>query len=89
MNEFPTIMIKEDIPVPHSFPPNTYRDTVTVIDGRIFINAQRFPPLPRKVKSLNPLIVGDKIYISGYEWRGHRWKRTLSAFFAQFIGYFI
>lgn len=63
--------------------------TLTVIDGKIFINAKSLPPLPNNKKVRNPVILGDNIYIDGYEWRGHRWKRTLSAFLVQFLGLFI
>ena len=55
--------------------------------GKIFLDGEQLPSLPTRKKILNPLVVGDMVYINGFELRDGKWKRSFRAWLAQFIGY--
>ena len=66
-----------------------YSNTIIVEDGKIFLDGEQLPSLPTKKKNLNPLVVGDEVYINGFELRDGKWKRSFRAWLFQFIGYAI
>jgi hypothetical protein len=66
-----------------------YSNTIIVEDGKIFLNGKQLPSLPTRKKNLNPLVVGDEVYINGFELRDGKWKRSFRAWLAQYIGYCI
>lgn len=64
-------------------------NTIVVEDGKIFLNDEQLPSLPTRKKSLNPLVIGDEVYINGFELRDGKWKRSIKAWLYQFVGYAI
>lgn len=49
------------------------------INGRVVIDGVELPPCPSKSKWTSSTIIGNKVYLNGYEWKNGKWKRTLSA----------
>ena len=66
-----------------------YSNTIIVEDGKIFLNGRRLPSLPTRRKNLNPLVIGNEVYINGFELKDGKWKRSFRAWLYQFIGYAI
>lgn len=64
-------------------------NTIVVEDGKIFLNDEQLPSLPSRKKYLNPLVIGDEVYINGFELRDGKWKRSFRAWLAQYLGYCI
>ena len=62
-------------------------NTIIVEDGKIFLNGKQLPSLPTRKKRLNPLVVGDEVYINGFELRDGKWKRSFRAWLVQYIGF--
>ena len=62
-------------------------NTIIVEDYKMFLNGKQLPSLPTRKKRLNPLVVGDEVYINGFELRDGKWKRSFRAWLYQFIGY--
>lgn len=52
---------------------------IVQMNGRIIVNGIMLPPCPSKSKNTSPIIVGNKIYMNGYEFKHGEWKRTLAA----------
>lgn len=50
---------------------------VSIIDDEIVINGVKMPPCP--AKGHNSTIIGDKLYLNGYELVDGKWKKTLRA----------
>ena len=64
-----------------------YRLNTIMVEGdKMFLNGAQLPSLPSRKKSLNPLVIGDEVYINGFELRDGKWKRSLRAWLYQFIG---
>lgn len=61
-------------------------NTIIVENGKIFLDGKQLPPLPSRKKNLNPLVIGDDVYINGFELVDGKWKRSLRAWLAQYIG---
>lgn len=58
------------------------KNTIVVKDDKMYLSKDKLielPPLPRKIKFLNPLVIGDTVYTNGYELINGKWKRTLKA----------
>ena len=53
---------------------------VRICGTDIYIDGERIPPLPKKPKSIRVKIIGENIYVSGFQYKNGKWKRTLSAF---------
>ena len=47
---------------------------VSIIDDEIIINGIKMPPCP--AKGHNSTIIGDKLYMNGYELVDGKWKKT-------------
>ena len=62
-------------------------DSIIVKDGNIFLNGKQLPSLPTRKKILNPLVIGDEVYINGFELRDGKWKRSFRAWLVQYIGF--
>lgn len=51
----------------------------------IYINGKRLPPPPNQSKnncftiSNNTTIIGNRVFVNGYEYKNGEWKRTLRA----------
>lgn len=50
---------------------------VIVIGNEVIINGVKMPPCP--AKGHNSTIIGDKVYLNGYESVDGKWKKTLRA----------
>lgn len=51
-------------------------------DGReVYIDCKKLPICPSNSKRSSFNIIGDKIYMNGYEFNNGAWKRTLAALF--------
>lgn len=50
---------------------------VVVIGNEVVINGVKLPPCP--AKGYNSTIIGNKVYLNGYEFVNGKWKKTLSA----------
>ncbi|MBO5828770.1 MAG: hypothetical protein J6R59_10035 [Paludibacteraceae bacterium] len=50
---------------------------VAVIGNEVIINGVKMPPCP--AKGHNSTIIGDKVYLNGYELVNGKWKKTLRA----------
>lgn len=62
-----------------------FQDVVS-IGKSVWINGIKLPPVPgNKRRRYNQTVIGQKIYINGYEWVGTKWKRTLKALWYKFI----
>ena len=49
-----------------------------VINNKVIINGKELPPVPSgKIRSST--IIGDKVYVNGYEWKDGKWQKTLRA----------
>lgn len=54
-------------------------DSVLQVNGEVFINGKELPPCPSKSNRTSSTIVGNKIYMNGYEFKDGVWKKTLAA----------
>jgi hypothetical protein len=54
-------------------------NNIVQMNGRVIVNGIMLPPCPSKSKNTSSVIVGDKIYMNGYEFKHGEWKRTLAA----------
>lgn len=54
-------------------------NTIAQVNGEVYINGKEIPPCPSKSKRTSSTIVGNKIYMNGYEFKGGVWKKTLAA----------
>ena len=54
-------------------------DNIVQINGKIIVNGIEITQCPSKSKRISSVIVGDKIYVNGYEFKDGVWKRTLAA----------
>lgn len=49
-----------------------------VINNKVILNGKELPTVPSgKIRSST--IIGDKVYVNGYEWKDGKWKKTLKA----------
>lgn len=60
-----------------------------VKDDKMYFGERELPPLPHKKKVLSPTIIGDEIFVNGYELFGDKWKRTFKAWLCNHIGWWI
>lgn len=60
---------------------NTENSIVQVNGKVIYINFNSLPKCPSNSKLSSISIIGDKIYMNGYEYKNGEWKRTLPALF--------
>ena len=56
---------------------------VVVIGNEVTINGVKMPPCP--AKGHNSTIIGDKIYLNGYELVDGQWKKTLKALWYKYF----
>lgn len=49
--------------------------------GEVYIDCKKLPICPSNSKRSSINIVGDKIYMNGYEFKNGVWKRTIAALF--------
>lgn len=54
-------------------------DNIVQINDKIIINGIEIAPCPSKSKRTSSTIIGNKIYMNGYEFKDGTWKRTLVA----------
>lgn len=54
-------------------------NTIVQVNGEVYINCKQLPTCPSNSKRSSVSIVGDKIYMNGYEFKNGAWKRTLAA----------
>lgn len=54
-------------------------NTIVQVSGEVYINCKQLPTCPSNSKRSSVSIVGDKIYMNGYEFKNGAWKRTLAA----------
>ena len=49
----------------------------------IYLNGKRLPPIPDQPKSKNHIrkqvIIGNHVFVNGYEYKNGEWKKTLRA----------
>lgn len=55
--------------------------TIVQCCGEVYIDTRPLPKCPSNSKRSSINIVGDKIYMNGYEFKNGEWKRTLRALF--------
>ena len=58
-------------------------------NGKLYLNDRELPPLPFNKKVKDPVVIEDKIYVSGYELCGCEWKRTFKAWICKWIGWWL
>ena len=49
----------------------------------IYLNGKRLPPIPEsKNKNYirNQVVIGNRVFVNGYEYKNGEWKKTLRAF---------
>lgn len=54
-------------------------DTIIQVNGEVYINCKQLPTCPSNSKRSSINVVGNKIYMNGYEYKNGVWKRTLLA----------
>lgn len=54
-------------------------DTIVQVNGEVYINCKQLPTCPSNSKRSSINVVGNKIYMNGYEYKNGVWKRTLLA----------
>lgn len=55
------------------------------INGKIIVDGIEIPPCPSKSKCYNSTIIGNKIYMNGYEFKDGKWVRSLKALWHLFV----
>ena len=51
-----------------------------IINGDVWIDGKRIASAPKsKSGTISSAVIGDKIYVNGYEYKNGEWKRTLAA----------
>lgn len=56
-------------------------NSIVQVNGEVYINCKQLPTCPSNSKRSSVSIIGDKIYMNGYEYKNGEWKRTLPALF--------
>lgn len=54
-------------------------DGVVIIENEVTINGVKMPPCPGKGRGYSSTIIGNKVYLNGYELVNGKWKKTLKA----------
>lgn len=57
----------------------TCQNGVYIVNDTVCINGKKLPPLPGRAGYSNTTVIGNEIFINGYEWKNGKWKRTLRA----------
>lgn len=52
---------------------------VVIVDGELYVNGQKIPPLPNNKPRKTLVQSGNRIFLNGYELVDGKWKRTLRA----------
>lgn len=55
--------------------------TIVQCCGEVYIDCKQLHTCPSNSKRSSVSIIGDKIYMNGYEYKNGEWKRTLAALF--------
>lgn len=56
-------------------------NSMVQVNGEVYINCKQLQTCPSNSKRSSVSIIGDKIYMNGYEYKNGEWKRTLPALF--------
>lgn len=68
-------------------------DTIVVENNEIYLVGcdvvEKLPPLPKRRKVDNPVVLNGVPYIRGYELVNGKWKRTFKAWVYKHIGWWI
>lgn len=56
-------------------------NSIVQVNGKVYINCNPPPTCPSNSKRSSINVVGEKIYMNGYEYKNGVWKRTLAALF--------
>lgn len=56
-------------------------NSIVQVNGKVYINCNPLPTCPSNSKRSSINVVGEKIYMNGYEYKNGVWKRTLAALF--------
>ena len=51
--------------------------SIKVKGNQVWINGTPLPPAP--CEGYNSTVIGDKVFLDGYEYKNGEWKRTLKA----------
>lgn len=58
----------------------SYNNRGTYINGDlIYVNGKRLPSPPNQSKGRNITVIGNHVFVNGYEYKNGKWKRTLRA----------
>lgn len=56
-----------------------FQNGIYIVNDTVYLQGKKLPPLPCDCKCNNHTIIGNKVFINGYEWKDDQWKRTLRA----------
>ena len=57
-----------------------------IINGEVWIDGNKISSAPkRKNGNISSAVIGNKIYVNGYEYKNGEWKRTLAALWHLFF----
>jgi len=56
-------------------------NSVIINNDKVVIDGKELPPAPSHGNNHTTSIIGDKVYINGYEWKDGKWKRTFMSMF--------
>ena len=52
---------------------------IVVIGNRVWINGKELPRVPGDGNSHTSVVINNKAYVNGYEFKDGEWKKTLKA----------
>lgn len=62
---------------------NTFEECTIIANNEFYVGGQKIP-MPPHIHN-NITIVGNRVYVDGYEYKNGKWKKTLAAWWHKYF----